>query len=191
MNQLILASGSPRRSELLKQVGIPFTVIEPNVDETLLTEQNPVRFVELLANQKGLAIEVSENRVILSADTVVSMDGNILTKPENWNEAYNMLNMLNGKKHEVYTGVMIRSSVKEIVFSRCTTVQFLEVTEKELKDYVNSGDSFDKAGGYGIQSRGAFLVKEIIGDYYNVVGLPVSKVVQRLREFDVYPELMD
>ncbi|WP_226036534.1 Maf family protein [Aquibacillus saliphilus] len=187
MCQLVLASGSPRRKQLLEQVGIPFIVDVAGIDESQVVESNPKQLVEKLAKIKGEAIPVKEGQVILSADTVVSYNDDILTKPSNKEEALRMLSSLSGKKHWVYSGVMIRSIDKECLFSLGTSVRFWDIPEPELKSYINSGDWKDKAGGYGIQSSGAFLVKEICGDYYNVMGLPISTVVKQLREFSIYP----
>ncbi|MCT2537952.1 Maf family protein [Aquibacillus koreensis] len=187
MNQLILASGSPRRKELLEQVGIPCIVRKSDFDESTVTESDPKKLVETLAVEKGNTIDLQADQIVLAADTVVSYKQKVLTKPENEADALAMLKDLNGNQHHVYTGVMIRSTTKQVVFSTCTTVQFLQLTEDELNKYIASGEPFDKAGGYGIQGKGAFLVKEIKGDYYSVVGLPISAVVQLLKEFGVYP----
>ncbi|WP_186576265.1 Maf family protein [Aquibacillus kalidii] len=188
MNQLILASGSPRRKELLELVNIPFRVTFSEIDESKMVIKDPRQLVEQLAVMKGNELEIKQDEVILSADTVVSFEGEVLTKPQSKQHAKEMLTQLNGKKHSVYTGVMIKSRDREQVFSVKTEVSFWHVSEEEIDQYVESGDPMDKAGGYGIQSKGAFLVREIKGDYYNVVGLPVSIVVRYLRDFNIYPK---
>ncbi|MBM7572026.1 Maf family protein [Aquibacillus albus] len=187
MAELVLASGSPRRRDLLEQVGFSFVVRSTNIDESFVTADDPKALVESLAQRKGQAISLKEKQVVLSADTVVCYEGNVLTKPDNDDQALQMLNMLNGKEHQVYTGVMIRSLSEEVIFSTVTNVEFWNVPEQVLLQYMNTGEPFDKAGGYGIQSVGAFLVKQIRGDYFNVVGLPISRVVQELIRFHIYP----
>ena len=187
MQKLLLASGSPRRKELLSQAGIPFETRVPDFDEKSVNEPDPRKLAQLLARRKGETVSSDEHQVVLSADTVVSCEGFILTKPASQEEALQMLQLLNGKVHEVYTGVMIGSRTKQNSFAVRTLVEFWSLSEQELRDYISAGESLDKAGGYGIQSRGAVLVKQINGDFYNVVGLPVSQVVRHLREFGIFP----
>ncbi|WP_331000786.1 Maf family protein [Radiobacillus kanasensis] len=187
MNPLILASSSPRRKELLEQAGFDFQIRTSNVDESAIQQPNPRKLVEALAVWKGEAVPIQDNEVIVSADTVVSMGNRILTKPKNDQHALQMLASLNGRKHDVYTGIMIRSANVRTVFSVSTSVMFWDHSKEDLVGYVETGEPLDKAGGYGIQGIGAFLVKEIVGDYYNVVGLPISSLVRKLKSFDVYP----
>ncbi|SDK40862.1 Maf family protein [Sediminibacillus albus] len=187
MAQLILASGSPRRKALLKQAGLAFTVNVPQVDEKSIKEKDPERLVKKLAILKGESLPLKQGQVLLSADTVVSHQREILTKPEDEKEAFAMLSRLNGDTHEVFTGVSIRSYEEEIVFAVCTRVRFWYMSTAELVAYIQTGEPFDKAGGYGIQGRGALLVKEISGDYFNVVGLPLSTVVRKLKPFGIFP----
>lgn len=187
MVELILASGSPRRKELLEQVSIPFQVCVTNVDESEIDESDPKKLVELLAKIKGDDVTPKQNQVVLSADTVVSFGGKVLTKPKNAVDALMMLKSLNGNKHQVFTGVRIQSTENDVLFTVCTHVEFWNLPESILQAYIDTGDSFDKAGGYGIQTAGAVLVKQIEGDYYNVVGLPISRVVKCLADFGVYP----
>ncbi|SER19318.1 Maf family protein [Piscibacillus halophilus] len=187
--QLILASSSPRRQELLKQVHIPYSIRKPDVDESQIKVQNPFEKVKQLAQLKGRHVEILDsNEVILSADTVVSFQNQIFEKPNNREEAYNMISDLSGSIHEVYSGVMIRSQDHEDVFVEKTEVEFWPLTNEEMKWYVSTNDPFDKAGAYGIQSIGSMFVKQIKGDYYNVVGLPISKVVKELKEFGIKPK---
>ncbi|QDP40747.1 Maf family protein [Radiobacillus deserti] len=187
LNHLILASSSPRRKELLEQAGFVFQIRTSNVDEEAIQLLNPRKLVESLAVWKGEAVPIQSDEVIVSADTVVSLGNRILTKPKNKAHAMQMLSSLNGRKHDVYTGVMIRSKNIRTVFSVATSVTFWNHSKEDLLRYVESGEPMDKAGGYGIQGMGAFLVKEIVGDYYNVVGLPISSLSRKLKEFDIYP----
>jgi septum formation protein len=182
--QLILASSSPRRQALLKQVNIPFSVRKPGVDESQITAADPRERVIQLAELKGKATPIMhENEVILSADTVVSYNNKIFGKPKDRDEAYRMLSMLSGSVHEVYTGVSLRSSDKKTTFAEKTRVMFWPLSGTEIAEYLSSGEADDKAGAYGIQGVGAKFVKQIDGDYYNVVGLPVSRVIRELRRF--------
>ncbi|WP_077328600.1 Maf family protein [Virgibacillus siamensis] len=180
-HNLILASSSPRRKELLQQVDIPFTVRKQNVDESVITTNDPREKVEKLAILKGRYTDIQhENEIILAADTVVSFQNRIFEKPADKEEAFQMLSSMSGKIHEVYTGVMLRTQMTEQVFVEKTLVEFWPLSDDEINRYIITGDPFDKAGAYGIQSGGAVLVKGIQGDYYNVVGLPVSRVVREL-----------
>lgn len=188
MNKLILASSSPRRQELIKQVKIPFTVRTPNIDESLIIAKDPVERVTQLATIKGRNVPIQdENEVILAADTVVAYKQTIFEKPKNREEAFQMISALSGDVHDVFTGVMIRSDHEERVFVERTKVVFWPLTPEEIEWYVSTNDPYDKAGAYGIQSLGSIFVKEIIGDYYNVVGLPLSRVVRELKHFLIYP----
>lgn len=188
MNKLILASSSPRRQELIKQVKIPFTVRTPNIDESLIIAKDPVERVTQLATIKGRNVPIQdENEVILAADTVVAYKQTIFEKPKNRKEAFQMISALSGDVHDVFTGVMIRSDHEERVFVERTKVVFWPLTPEEIEWYVSTNDPYDKAGAYGIQSLGSIFVKEIIGDYYNVVGLPLSRVVRELKHFLIYP----
>ncbi|WP_217585886.1 Maf family protein [Lentibacillus saliphilus] len=187
--QLILASSSPRRQELLRQVNVPFVVRPANVDESQVMTIDPVDKVKQLAMLKGRHVHLKHSdEVILAADTVVSYNNSIFEKPQNQHEAREMMSALSGKSHDVYTGVMIRSSDHEVTFVERTQVEFYELTEAEINWYISTDDPYDKAGAYGIQSQGAVFVKGIIGDYFNVVGLPLSRTVKALKEFEIYPQ---
>lgn len=189
MKKLILASSSPRRQELLNQVRIPFTIRKPDFDESLIQTADPVEKVKQLAERKGLNVRLTDkDEVILSSDTVVSFQQQIFEKPKNKTEALQMISALSGETHEVYTGVMIRSANEQIVFTEQTKVEFWPLSDEEIEWYISTDDPYDKAGAYGIQSLGAMLVKQIIGDYYNVMGLPISRVVRELRGFGVDPD---
>ncbi|WP_058307334.1 Maf family protein [Gracilibacillus massiliensis] len=189
LQKLILASSSPRRQELLQQMRIPFQIRKPNLDESQIKDTDPVTKVKQLAILKGKNVPIqTETEVILAADTVVSFQQNIFEKPKSKQEAYKMIKGLSGKKHHVYTGVMIRCQEKEMTFVESTTVSFWPLTEKEILSYIETEEPYDKAGGYGIQSVGAMFVKRIEGDYYNVVGLPISRVVRELKTFGIHPQ---
>ncbi|NAP00772.1 septum formation protein Maf [Halomonas sp. MG34] len=186
--KLILGSSSPRRQELLKQVHLPFSVRTPDIDESQITTNNPIEKVEQLARRKSQAIPLlDEKEVILTADTVVSYKQQIFEKPKNKEAAIQMISDLSGEMHEVYTGVKIRSSTQELVFVERSEVEFWPLSEEEINWYVSTPDPYDKAGAYGIQSLGAAFVKRINGDYATIVGLPISKVVQELRQFSIFP----
>lgn len=182
--RLILASGSPRRRELLSMVTKEFEIRVSNVEEVVPEGLSPAETVEFLSRLKGGAVfrEFPDSTVIAS-DTVVAVDGAILGKPGSEEEAAGMLRTLSGRAHEVYTGVYIVNREKEISFSQRTEVEFYSLTEEEIRDYVKTGEPMDKAGAYGIQGLGALLVKGIAGDYYNVMGFPVARVARALAEF--------
>lgn len=185
---VILASQSPRRQEILKQIGIPFIVRAADVDEKSINSSDPADKVKQLAKLKSAAITLqSDDEIVISADTVVSMNGKIFEKPQNQLEAKRMMEMLSGEVHSVFTGVSIRSLQKEVVFAVETKVEFWPLTEDEIDWYIHKDEPYDKAGGYGIQGLAAVFIKRIIGDYYNVVGLPISYVVRELAKFGVTP----
>src|SRR5699024_6292772 len=153
-------SSSPRRQQLLQQVGIPFSIQTASVDEAVITEQKPRAKVEQLARLKGKSVPLrSDDKVILSADTVVAFNDQIFEKPQNKTEAFEMISSLSGEIHEVFTGVMIRSEKREKVFVAETKVEFWPLTKEEMEWYINTDDPYDKAGSYGIQSLGAIFVK--------------------------------
>ncbi len=182
MKNIILASSSPRRKELLTLAGIEFTVKTSDTDESVPENITPQEAVELLAERKAEAVaKLNADSIVIGADTVVSTENRILGKPGNESEAFEMLSSLSGKGHDVYTGVCIISNNKKIIFSEKTQVVFYNLSNEEINSYIKTGDCFDKAGSYGIQSYGCTLVKEIHGDYFNVVGLPVAQTVRQLR----------
>ena len=189
--KIILASGSPRRREILENIGLNFSVSVSNADEGSVSPEGiPVGiYVQELAMLKAAASAKTAERgaLVIGADTVVSLDGKILTKPTDENDAFEMLTELSGKTHEVYTGICVTdtSDMKSVCRSACTKVTFSPLTEKIVRAYIQTGESSDKAGAYGIQGKGALLVEKIDGDYFNVVGLPVKLLSEILRdEFD-------
>lgn len=184
--KLILASGSPRRKQLLEQIGLTdFHIITSDVDETIAPGTSPAQAVEELSLKKARAVlpQVEGDAVILAADTVVALGDKILGKPADQAAAMEMLTALSGGEHQVYTGVTLLSHQKEVTFHQATTVQFRTLTQTEIAAYVATGESLDKAGAYGIQGKGALLVEGILGDYFNVMGLPLCKVGLALQGF--------
>ena len=185
MKQLILASQSPRRKMLLEQVGISFSVIPPDADETIIDETIcPEEYVRIISERKAadVAKKVSFNDcavpVVLAADTIVVIDGQILGKPGTEEEAFSMLSRISGNWHEVMTGVTIIDTGTGSSQSHVekTRVKIRHLDQNAILRYINSGEPFDKAGAYGVQALGALLVEKIEGDYFNVVGLPLYKV---------------
>ena len=186
IDKVILASGSPRRKEILTQIGVNFEVVVSNEDEKP-TSTNPLDFPIENASIKALSVSKKlPAEIVLGFDTLVFLDGKPLGKPHSEAEALDMLRRLNGRSHKVLTGVAIAHG-GQILKAECeeTEVIFRDCSEQELENYVNSKDPMDKAGAYGIQTAGARLIKEIRGCYYNVVGLPVARMLQMLSELKV------
>lgn len=188
--RLILASASPRRREILARVGAEFEVI-PATGEEMLTSRKPEQAALELSRQKaeetaGTLSRDAGNIVVLGADTIVSLDGEILGKPKDKEDAVRMLGMLNGREHSVFTGVtmIVRGSGSEkiISFYEETRVFMYPMTEKQIQAYIETGEPMDKAGSYGIQGKCAVYIEKIVGDYYNVVGLPVAAIYQNLEK---------
>lgn len=181
MEEIVLASGSPRRREILAQIGVKFRVVVSGEDECPRSA-NPLDFPRENAAMKALSVSRKEpGSVVLGFDTLVFLDGRPLGKPKTPEEALEMLQKLNGRSHKVITGVAIaRDSQVVDAQQEETEVFFRENSVQELKDYVNSKDPMDKAGAYGIQTRGARLIKSVKGCYYNVVGLPVALTLDML-----------
>ena len=186
---LILASASPRRHDLLSAAGICHTVLTQNTDESLPYGTAPEKAVELLSAQKAAAVlPISPaGAVILAADTVVALDGEILGKPQNEADAKRMLFALSGRDHYVYTGVTVTDGKKTVTRHQKTTVRMRSLSESEIDAYIKTGEPMDKAGAYGIQGRASLFVSGIDGDYANVVGLPVSLVGEILRLDFAFP----
>ncbi|MCC6262487.1 MAG: septum formation protein Maf [Bryobacterales bacterium] len=189
---LILASASPRRRELLLNAGIPFAVRVPNVDETVLPGENAIDYVRRMAERKALTVAIGPDEIALAADTTVCLGGAILGKPGSVGEAKMMLKVLSGKTHEVHSGICLRYGSRTLIDCATTRVTFATMTEEEIEEYASSGEPLDKAGAYGIQGLASRYVTGIEGDYFNVVGLPVSLVYRRMRELGWTPrELQD
>ena len=177
---LILASQSPRRSEILRRAGISFVVRPANVDESFLPGESPAGYVQRVAQQKAAAIAASPADVVLGADTVVVIGGQILGKPQGAAGALRMLEMLSGREHEVLTGICLRQGTGMITDLAVTRVWFLPLAHKDLEEYVATGEPMDKAGAYAIQGRAARWIPRIEGCYFNVVGLPLALVTALL-----------
>lgn len=208
--RLVLASASPRRRELLSQIGLEFTVMPSTKEENAKTTETGA-LVQELSRQKAVDIweqlsggqgqnpdadqeQISEETqepnlngkrqpelLVIGADTVVCCEGKILGKPHSREAAAEMLTALQGRSHEVYTGVTLYSQSETVTFFECTQVEFYPMTEVEISEYIDSKEPMDKAGAYGIQGLGARFVKGIRGDYNNVVGLPVGRLYQELK----------
>ncbi len=180
----ILASASPRRKEILEKVGFPFRICATDVDETIDMFLPLEEAVKEIALKKALAVkDFKEDDIIIAADTIVVNDGEIFVKPKDKTGAKSMLSKLSGKTHQVYTGFALVSKEKQISECVMTKVTFHNLSEQDIEDYINTGEPFDKAGAYGIQEKGCLLVKEIKGDYFNVIGLPISRINQILKEY--------
>ena len=185
MTDIILASASPRRSELMTLAGFRFDVICADIDEIVPEKALPQEVVMSLALQKAQAVAKDHRKsAVVGSDTVVALDGKILGKPRSEKEAAEMLRSLSGRIHKVFTGVAIVCGEKVTSFFDETEVEFYPLTDQEILDYIATGEPMDKAGAYGIQGRGAVLVKRINGDYFNVMGLPISKVYRELKDCD-------
>ena len=185
---LILASQSPRRRELLVRMGLEEFEIRPaQGEERVDPALSPAQLVEELSRQKAeeTAAACTAEDVIIAADTVVAVDAQVLGKPRDGEHAARMLRSLSGRAHTVYTGVTVRRGDWVITEHEATQVVFGTLTEEQIAAYVATGEPLDKAGAYGIQGRGCVLVEQILGDYYNVMGLPVYRLARMLREFGV------
>lgn len=185
MSGLYLASNSPRRHELLDQVGMIHSIVASTYEEANdISQMSVADLVESQALGKArCAVGVPQDGIIIGADTIVVKDGKILGKPSSQEEAKAMLRSLSGRQHAVLTGVAIKRGPKEVVFHVTTRVIFRRLMEEEIQGYVASGEPLDKAGAYGIQGIGALWVEGIEGSYTNVVGLPVERVYEELKKF--------
>lgn len=191
MSKLVLASGSPRRKELLEQVGLEFT-ITPAKGEEKITSSIPYEVVQELSKQKASEIadtlKNDEETIVIGADTIVAFGNLILGKPKSEEDAFNTLKKLQGNVHQVYTGVtliQIKNGNKTFVtFYEKTDVHMYPMSDKEILDYIATGEPLDKAGSYGIQGRGAEFIKGISGDYNNVVGLPIAHLLHEIKNFN-------
>jgi len=178
---LVLASASPRRREILERAGIPFVIRPASVDETLLGGESAEAYVKRLARAKAEAVDAAPGDLVLGADTVVVVDDQILGKPADPADAALMLTLLNGRWHEVLTGICLRSDQETIVEAVSTRVHFTPLTGGDIDGYVASGEPMDKAGAYAIQGLASKFIDGIEGCYFNVVGLPVATVFRHYR----------
>lgn len=182
--RLILASGSPRRKELLAYCDIPFGVITADIDETIDLNANLNDEIQKLATRKAQKVfDEHKDAIVIGSDTIVVLDHEVLGKPKNEERSVSMLKKLSGRVHQVITGVCIMSDEKCDTFSISTDVEFFDLSDEEIDEYVSTKEPFDKAGGYGIQGKGALLIKGIQGDYYSVMGFPISRVNQALKRY--------
>ncbi|MFC0469422.1 Maf family protein [Halalkalibacter kiskunsagensis] len=190
MKSFILASGSPRRKELLEQAHYSFSVKTSHVIEKVEEGLSPAEVVQQLASQKAEEVwKKNKEAIVLGSDTVVAFGDEILGKPEDKEEAQAMLTMLSGHTHSVYTGVALYSQEGNKMFYEKTDVEFYSLSDDDIAMYIRSGEPFDKAGSYGIQGFGAYLVKRIIGDYFAVVGLPIAKTMRELQKLGITPNM--
>lgn len=191
MKRFILASASPRRKEILENAGYSFEIIVSDADENITEDLTPAETVEELAKRKALSVwEENKDAVVFGCDTVVAIDGRILGKPKDDDEAFEMISSLSGKVHTVSTGVCICSSDRISVFSNTTEVEFYQLSDDTIRSYIATGEGKDKAGSYGIQGFGRVLIKEIKGDYFSVMGLPVAESARVLADFGVYGKVV-
>ena len=184
-NKVILASASPRRQELIKLIFDSVEILPADCDETLpegIGAREAVEYLSRIKNEASAKLTEKENLVV-SADTVVSVDNEILGKPIDKEDARRMISLLSGKVHQVYTGVTISLNGKAKTFSEKTDVEFFDLTEEEIEEYISSKEPYDKAGAYGIQGKAGLLIKGINGDYYNVVGFPIARLKREIEDF--------
>ena len=182
----MLASGSPRRQELLRRIGLTdFTIRVPDVEEAFPEGLSPQETVEYISREKSQAVAAAGDEIVITADTMVFLDGRKLGKPADQGEALAMLTALQGRRHTVCTGVTVRQGDRSLTESETTEVSFRPVSREEILAYIATGEPMDKAGAYGIQGMGALLVEGIRGDFFNVMGLPVLRLSRMLEQFGV------
>ncbi len=183
--KVVLASASPRRKELLSLIFNEYDIRPADCDEALpegIKAQEAVEYLSLIKNKATVEI-CDENSLVISADTVVAVEGEILGKPQDKEDARRMISLLSGREHQVFTGVTLSLKGNFKTFSEKTDVIFYKLTDKEIEDYISTEEPYDKAGAYGIQGKAGLLVKAVNGDYYNVVGLPVARLKREITEF--------
>ena len=187
--QLILASASPRRKELLGLFHIPFTIRVADIDETMDENKPPYDEVARVSRLKALAVDRLADDIVIAADTIVVCEGKVLGKPKDEAEAMEMLSLLSGRDHQVMTGCTVLRGERAETFTEVTDLHFRALSQKEIENYVASGEPMDKAGSYGIQGGAALFCERMVGDYYNVMGLPVCRLGQVLQR--IAPEMME
>lgn len=187
--KLLLASQSPRRKELLSQLGYQFETVSIDVDESYPAELLPENIAEYVSNKKAAAFDVDSDEILLTSDTIVALDQKILLKPKNEDDAFQMLKELSGKKHQVYTAFTIKTKDSAISKTSKTDVEFSEISDDEIKFYIQNFKPFDKAGSYGIQEwLGMSKIKNISGSFYSVMGFPVDLVYEELKKMNCFPK---
>ena len=182
---IILASSSPRRKEILENTNTKFDIMKSEIDETILENELPSQVVMRLAFEKAIDIASKhKDSLVIGADTVVVLDKSILGKPKDKEDAFDMIKKLSGKTHQVITGISLinLNANKKIIDYVVSSVKFKDLSTEDIKDYIKTNESLDKAGAYGIQGYGALLVDEIQGDYFNIVGLPISRLSDLLKQ---------
>jgi septum formation protein len=190
MKKLLLASTSPRRHQIMKQVGLDFEVVDNDYEEDMTLDMTPEDLVMFLSKGKADSVVTDEkNAIIVSADTIVVHDGQVLGKPHTPERAKEVLSMLSGTKHQVMTGFTVRDieTGESVSKAIVTDIEFNKLSDEIIDAYVATGEPLDKAGAYGIQDGGAALFKGVHGDYYNVVGLPIAPLLEVLNTFGVTP----
>ena len=180
---VILASQSPRRKELLGLTGLDFVIRVADIDETMDPAVSPYDEVARLSREKAMAVERDEADVVIAADTIVVCDGERLGKPKDEADAFRMISMLSGRDHQVMTGMTVLKGDRAETVTEVTDIHFRELAESEIRAYIATGEPMDKAGAYGIQGGAALFVSHLSGDYFNVVGLPVCALTGILRRF--------
>ena len=186
---LILASQSPRRKELLGLFHIPFSVRVADIDETMEPGLSPFEGVALISRRKAEAIDRNEEDVVIAADTIVVCAGQVLGKPKDEADAFRMLRLLSGRDHQVMTGVTVLRGSQSETCTEVTDIHFRELTDQEIHAYIATKEPMDKAGSYGIQGGAALFAEKMVGDYYNVMGLPVCRLYQILTR--LVPEILE
>lgn len=190
--QLILASGSPRRAHFMRLLNLPFSIMEPDVDETILRGENPKDLVLRLSMLKASHIASTHpDKIVLAADTVVALGNRIFGKPRDRHDAFLMIRELQGKTHQVYTGVAIRLGRSYQNFAECTHVTFAPLTDELIQAYVDTGESDDKSGSYAVQGIASIFVTKVEGSVSSVVGLPISQVREALQRFGIFPHTLN
>ncbi len=186
MAAIVLASGSPRRRELLEKIGLTdFTVRVPQVEETYPETLSPEEIVSYISRKKSMALISAPEEIVITADTMVFLDDKRLGKPRDEADALKMLTALAGREHRVCTGVTVRQGERSLTRAATTRVFFRSAREEELRTYIRGGEPMDKAGAYGVQGQGSLLVERIDGDFFNVMGLPVLLLSRMLEEFGI------
>ncbi|MBR5520125.1 MAG: septum formation inhibitor Maf [Clostridia bacterium] len=182
---VILASKSPRRAELLERMGVQFVICPADVDETVDPSLSPAEAVIQISERKARALctQAEPGQIVVACDTVVALDGKIFGKPADRADATEMLMLLSGREHEVFSGLTVCTREHYETICERTAVKFRSLDAREIEAYLETGEPFDKAGAYGIQGVGALLITGIDGDYYNVMGLPVCRLLELLRKF--------
>ena len=187
--QLILASQSPRRRELLGLFSVPFIIRVADIDETMDPGKSPYDEVARVSRRKALAVEREDDDIVIAADTIVVCEGKVLGKPKTEAQAMDMLRLLSGRDHQVMTGMTVLRGAEARTVTEVTDLHFRKLSETEIARYVHSGEPMDKAGAYGIQGGAALFCEKMVGDYYNVMGLPVCRLDKLLKE--LAPQIME